>query len=134
MRLLRQIGFFGIVGITATFIHLVVAYAAIEWTSLNPFVGNGIGAFCAFWASFLGNTKMTFLYRGAMLAALFKYAALTMVSLAITSAILLITRTVGLPLYGYVMGSVIVIPPITFLLSRFWVFRADQTVDASKSG
>lgn len=127
MQWLRQIGSFGLVGVTATLAHLIIAYALIEWTSTNAYAANGVGAFCAFWVSFLGNARMTFLYRGSVGPALLRYAMLTLVSFIITTVILYLIQSADLPLYFYILGSVIAIPPITFTLSKFWVFRSDKT-------
>jgi putative flippase GtrA len=126
-QLLRQIGSFGFVGISATFTHLIIAYALIEGTSANAYVANGIGALCAFWVSFLGNTRMTFLYRGSIRSALLRYTMLTLVSFTITTAILYITRSFNLPIHLYVLASLAAIPPITFTLSKYWVFRSGKT-------
>jgi putative flippase GtrA len=126
MLLLRQLASFGVVGICATLTHVGVAWVLIEQAQIDGFLANACGAAAAFPVSYLGNAKVTFASGRGLLNGATRYAAVTLVSLVLSSVILALCERAGLPTYAYVLLVVIVVPPTTFLLAKFWAFQRPQ--------
>ena len=123
VTLLRQALSFSAVGIVATLAHVLIAWAIINLTILNPYVGNLLGACTAFAVSFFGNAGLTFRTERSLWDCAPRYACISLFSFIMTSAILAFVQHEGLPTYAYALLVLAVVPPVTFLLSKFWVFR-----------
>lgn len=120
---MRQIASFGVVGVCATLVHVAVAWLLIEQAALNGFVANACGATAAFSVSYLGNASLTFASERWLWGSAFRYLAVTLVSLTLTSAILAFTQRNGLPTHVYALIVIFMVPPTTFLLAKFWAFQ-----------
>ena len=72
--------------------------------------------------TFAGNARLTFSYRGAISAAFVRFLALSSVSLIMTTLWMAWVVRSGLPMSLYVLVVILTVPPVTYLLSRFWVF------------
>lgn len=120
---MRQIASFGTVGICATLLHIAVASALIELAGLNGFLANASGAAAAFCVSYLGNARMTFASQRSISSGAMRYAVVTLASLLLTSAILALTQRAGLSTLFYALIVLMVVPPTTFLLAKFWAFQ-----------
>lgn len=123
MQLLRQIAAFGLVGICATLVHVAAAWALIEGAGINGFAANACGAAAAFAVSYIGNARITFASKRGLIEGASRYLGVTLVSLALTSAILALVQHHGLPTWAYALIVVMVVPPATFLLAKFWAFQ-----------
>jgi putative flippase GtrA len=121
--LLRQIASFGATGVCATLVHVGVALALIERAALDSFVANACGAAAAFTVSYLGNARITFASQHGLWNGAGRYLLVTFASLALSSAILVLTQLSGLSTYAYALIVVIAVPPATFLLAKFWAFQ-----------
>jgi len=134
--LLRQIAAFGFVGTGATLLHVGVAWLLIDRAALDGFLANGCGAAAAFVFSYLGNARITFASRRGLWNGAARYLVVTLASLALSSAILALTQRSGLPTYAYAIAVVMVVPPATFLLAKFWAFQrpVQQGGPAAASG
>jgi putative flippase GtrA len=117
---------FAIVGVVATLTHMLLALTLLNLGGLPPLPAN-ILAFCvAFFVSFAGHSFWTFRGHGAELKA-------SMVRLLITAGcgFLLNNGTLWLLLVLTALGddlsvilAALVVPPATYLMNKFWVFRA----------
>ncbi|MEQ5788891.1 GtrA family protein [Erythrobacter sp. NFXS35] len=123
MALLRQVASFGAVGICATLVHVALAWTLIERVMLDGLLANACGAAAAFSVSYLGNARITFRSGRGLSGRPVRYLAVTLVSLALSSAILSLVEHAGLPTYAYAVIVVLTVPPTTFLLAKFWAFR-----------
>lgn len=123
MGLLRQIGSFGLVGVFATLAHIAIAAGLFEWAGFGPVAANACGAAGAFAVSYLGNARLTFETDRAMRSSAARYAVVTLVSFALTSAALAFVEANGLPLIVYAAIVVLTVPPTTFLLAKLWAFQ-----------
>lgn len=121
--MLRQVASFGAVGICATLVHVTLAWALIERAEVDGFLANACGAAAAFSVSYLGNARITFASGRSLLGGAFRYLGVTLVSLAMTSAILALVERNGLPTWAYAVIVVVTVPPTTFLLAKFWAFQ-----------
>ena len=122
MTVLRQLASFGTIGIVATLLHVTAAYLLRSGFGADPYFANLIGFLLAFGISFAGNARLTFSYRGAISAAFVRFLALSSVSLVMTTLWMAWVVRNGLPMSLYVLVVILTVPPVTYLLSRFWVF------------
>lgn len=122
LNLLRQLLSFGAVGALATLCHVSLAWALIAGTTLDHYFANLLGTCAAFTVSFLGNARFTFKTDRAFLDCARRYLAISLLSFAMTSLILFLVESWGLPTYAYVLIVIAVVPATTFLLAKFWAF------------
>lgn len=135
MPLIRQILSFGAVGLIATLTHVLIAGFAFSG-GLHPALANLFGALAAFCVSFIGNSSVTFRSRRSFASTAPRYAVLTAASFGITTALMLWTESQQLPLAAYATAAIVIIPPTTFVLARFWVFApkaAERSSDRRSS-
>ncbi len=123
MALLRQIASFGVTGATATLLHVGVAWLLIDRAALDGLVANACGAAAAFIVSYLGNARVTFASERGLWNGAARYLVVTFASLALSSAILVLTQSSGLPTYIYALIVVMTVPMATFFLAKFWAFK-----------
>ncbi|MXO86979.1 GtrA family protein [Altererythrobacter aurantiacus] len=129
-RILRQLLSFGAVGIAATVAHVGVAFILIGLEYCPPLRANLFGAGAAYFVSFFGNAAFTFRLRSEFASAAFRYAIITVFSAILTSAILLLVQSAGLPIFVYLALVLVIAPPATFAFSKFWAFRTADRADA----
>ena len=60
MKLIRQLTSFGLVGTSATIVHVGVAWLLMHGLSTEPFLANAVGAVSAFLISLFGNARFSF--------------------------------------------------------------------------
>lgn len=107
-----------IVGIGATLIHLGVAHLALPY--INNVLKASFGGFSvAFAASYLGHKFYTF--SDAISGSAVKFFTVTFSSFLISLIFLSQLQAFSPPLALTI--SVIIIPVINYILSRFWVFK-----------
>ena len=126
MQLVRQLLSFGTVGMLATVVHVSLAYFLMIQTETNPYLANLAGFLAAFGISFIGNARLTFRYDGNLSGPAVRFLVISLASLALTSTITALVEAYGLPRWTYVAMTLAVVPPVTFLLSKFWVFASRQ--------
>lgn len=124
MRLFRQLLSFGSVGMLATLAHVAVAYLLLTGTSINPYLANLAGFLSAVGISFIGNARLTFGYSENWWPAFARFAVVSLTSLGLTSAILAVVEARGLAYWTYVLATLAIVPVLTFMLSKFWVFAS----------
>lgn len=115
---------FAVVGAIATAVHAAVFALAIESTPLDPVAATAI-AFCiAFAVGFTLNRRWTFRSRGRPAAELPRYLVAQLAGLVVNAAIMAFAVHLQRwsPYVGLALGIALV-PPLTFALSRWWVFR-----------
>ena len=126
MSLVRQVAFFGIIGVLATFVHVALAYTLMTVLALNPYVANAFGAGAALGISFHGNSQITFLYRGNVSRAFIRFLAQSALTFALTNVIVFIVEQNDWPGWLYAAIVIAVVPPVSFLVAKLWVYRTDS--------
>ena len=124
MALARSFVRFAVVGAIATAIHAAVFAALIETTRIDPVAATVVAFAAAFGAGFALNRRWTFGSRAAPAAQLPRYLAAQLAGLALSAAIMHVA--VHLQRWSPYAGlalSIALVPPVTFALSRWWVFR-----------
>lgn len=125
---LRELMKFGIVGGLATVIHASVGLSAVVWFGMSGGTANVIGFASAWWVSFLGHQTFTFAgradYDRALLRFIVHSVTLFLIAFAITTA--LTTVFTGLS-DGFVpVLAACIVPVLSFLSSKFFVFRSSK--------
>ena len=121
-ELLRTLFRFGIVGITAAGVHAGIFLALVEMFNWSGLAANIAGFALAFVVSYLGQSRFTFGIAGPPGAVLrFLATALTGLVLNAASAWLIVDILERSP-YWVLPFLLVIVPAITFLMMRFWVF------------
>jgi putative flippase GtrA len=120
----RQVWLFIVVGVAATACNAVVAVAAQRLFSLGPQIDQTIGYASAVGISYLGNSMLTFrrpVMHGPQFA---RFAMISLAGYVIGQIIVFVcTGRLHWPLAAAEIPVVLIVPPSTFLMSKFWAFR-----------
>jgi len=113
---------FGISGVAATGVHVVLATSLIAWLSASPVVANGIAFVCAAVFSYLLNTLWSFSapLRGDNLA---RFLCVSVLGLGVTLAISWSAQAMGASYWTGLACILTAVPPLTFILHRTWTYR-----------
>ncbi len=115
---------FSIVGVVATILHLLIALSLVTYYSVHPILANFFAFLCAFMVSFFGHFHWTFSVAIDQRVALIKFFAVTMTAFAINNLLLMVLLNVtNLPKQWVVAMAAMIIPVVTFISSRLWVFN-----------
>lgn len=124
MTKLRQIARFAAVGVAATATHACVGLMLAENAGLAPFWANLWAFAAAVLVSYFGNLAWTFGMASQGLGRLPRFVALALASLAANQAIVFAAVTLAGWDYRVALAIVLlVVPALTYLGSRQWVFR-----------
>jgi putative flippase GtrA len=118
-RLLR----FGVTGLIATGIHVLVAMTLIAWLLTPPYIANPIAFVAATVFSYATNTVWSFASRMSR-RTLHRYVCVAVFGLLATAAIAAAAEVAGL---DYRIGIALVIAlvtPTTFALHSAWTYRS----------
>lgn len=122
--LLRQIATFGIAGVIATLVHVVLGVSLNRFAGLTPFTANLIAFPAATCVTLFGNSRLTFKGHGGGAPSVAKALATVLFGLALNQLIVVIVvERLG---YSYEVALIVIIaavPAMTFLLFKFWAFR-----------
>jgi len=123
MKLFRQIGWFGAVGLTATAVHVSVGLALNKGLGLTPFWANLVAFCCALGVSFTGQTRFTFPGSAAE-GAFVRFTLVALLGLGLNQSLVwLISSVLGAPYEVALAIIVFTVPGVTFLLLKFWALR-----------
>lgn len=128
VKIIRQGGKFGIVGLLATATHVGLIVVLVEWFGWRPLHANFAAFGIAFLVSFFGHYRWTFAdqiaagpdsWRGPFL----RFIVTAVTGLALNSLIVfLVVDAFGIS-YFYALGLMVtVVPGILFLIGKFWAF------------
>jgi putative flippase GtrA len=114
---------FGITGLAATAIHVLVATALIELGGRSQVTANVV-AFCtANVFSYLVNTLWSFAHRLGH-RSLLRFWLVSLVALGLTTLVSALAQALHLHYLLGILMVVTVVPALTFLGHRFWTYRA----------
>lgn len=121
--LVRQLFFFGIVGVSATLTHYLVALSSHNYLGFNLYFANLSGYCSAVAISYFGHGKLTF-QRELKWPVFFRFVLVSLTSLGLSQGILWVLATQSTLHHAISLAIVVcIIPVITFLLSKIWVYR-----------
>ena len=114
---------FGVVGITATLTHVSTALLAHDYGGFGPLKANFTGYALAVLVSYFGHARLTFrraAFRGPQFV---RFVATSLAALALNQAIVFIgAHVVDAPFAWALAPAVVVVPVVTFLVSKLWAF------------
>lgn len=124
-ELVGQLARFGAVGMGATAIHVAVAgaYLLLSPPPASATCANLSGFAAAFAVSFAGNALYVFRYRGKVGPVFGRFLAVSLLTLAFSTAVSLVADRLGLSPLIALAAVVAGVPLISFLGHKFWVFR-----------
>lgn len=120
---LRKISVFGLVGVTSSLIHFVVASAAMYFFESHIFLGNLLGFAVAFVVSYLGHYHWTFRSNANHRAAALRFMATASAGFLVNNMILFIlVQSTGRELRIYLIIAIAVAAAAVYVLSNRWAF------------
>lgn len=119
---------FGATGAIATSIHAgaAAAYLFIRGTEASALVANLVGFSCAFLWSFVGHTYFVFRYPGTAAEVFPRFAAVSAATFVISMLVSFIVDGLGFSPLLAVGLVVIIVPILSYLGNRWWVFRTPE--------
>jgi len=127
-RLLR----FGLVGIVATVVYTAACLLAIEVLMFSPLEASVLGFTAAMGISYYGHTVFSFKLAVDHRSYLHRFATLTAVSfITSTGMTWLLSNVMNVPHRIVLAILFVVLPAISYVCNRFWVFHAGLSNTAS---
>ncbi len=127
----QQLVRFGMVGVLATCVHMVIGYLLIH-SNWHPLSANMIAFATAFMVSFIGHLAFSFADQDTSVSSAFwKFMIVALIGFAFNEALLVVLLSLGV-LSGILAlcASTSSAAVVTFILSKTWAFRAPKTVNA----
>jgi putative flippase GtrA len=122
--LLQRFGRFAVVGAVATATHAAVFAAAIEVTHIEPVLATALAFVIAMLAGFALNRRWTFAVSDAPTRRLWRYALAALAGLALNAGIMYcVVHLLHWSPYLGLAAAIVLVPPVSFSLNHFWVFR-----------
>ena len=119
----QQVSIFIVVGIVATITHYVVATCSSIVFMLTPIITNVFGFISAVGISFYGHSRFTFTSKCNDYPTIIKFLIVSLTCLVLSQLVSYYTY------YQFNLGlllsnacSVIVVPVVSFVLNKLWVF------------
>ena len=122
-----QVARFGVVGVAATVIHVLLALFLHGVLEAPPLLAN-LGGFCGAWlVSYLGNHRWTFRAATRHGWSVPRHVVVAVLGLGVNQAIVsVMTEFFLLPFATALAVVVFVVPAVSFVLSRWWAFDAER--------
>jgi len=127
---------FGIIGICSAVTHISIYLVLGRPDALNPLIANLIGFIFAFVVSFTGHRYWTFNTQTTnsgihWFQYMPRFITTTLLGLGLNTLIVyLIVFKLGMA-YGYAVPFMLtIVPVVTFILNKLWVFRAKNQANA----
>lgn len=122
--MLHRFGRFAVVGALATGTHAAVFAFGVEALRLDPVLATALAFFIALSVGYTLNRRWTFVVHDAPTMRLWRYTIAASVGLTLNVVIMYAIVHVmhGSPYIGLLL-SIAIVPPVTFSLNQFWVFR-----------
>ncbi|OHV84996.1 GtrA family protein [Rhizobium sp. LCM 4573] len=127
MKLAEQLSRFGLVGLAATCVHLLVFSLVIDLANLEPSLANVVGFLAAFILSFAGQSSWTFpsksIDRPQRRRRFLRYIAVSLTGFLMNAAVVHVVVDVLAYPYTYALPIMGVgVPAILFALNKYWAF------------
>ena len=117
---------FGGVGLLATAVHVTAGYLLNLAPGASPYLANLFGFACAFGVSYLSNFYWTFAGSTGHGTALKRFFIASALCFLLSNAIVFIVNSLlHQPFEISLLAIAILIPPLSFMLAKFWAFRSN---------
>jgi putative flippase GtrA len=115
---------FGMVGITATVVSLVVAMSVCVGFGTSAVVGNAASFVVAFWVSYFGHNYFTYRRNGQHMHYGPRFALGSLGVFAFMTGVTAFAENIlGFDSRMVVAGTAVLYPLVSFATSQFWAFR-----------
>ena len=127
---------FGAIGAASTFVHIVVAVMMLRLANFTPLQANFAGFCCALLFSYIGHVLYTFNATLTRPEQFTRFCFVALVGLATSSSVVWVfTTKLGLGFPVAMAGVAILVPAMTYLALRLWVFAPKgQNAETSRVG
>lgn len=123
-RLFFQLTRFGIVGATAALVNMLVVFLLVHFLAWQPLVANILAFAIAYHVSFFGHHHWTFQRNAKAKTAWSKFLLVAVGSFILNEGFYaLFLHVLHLQYIVALLLVLVVVPPITFCLSKLWAFR-----------
>lgn len=121
MEILR----FGMVGLAATAAHYAILRLAVEKLAIPPTLANGSAFLCALCVTYLGQSLWVFHERSRHgPAQMLRFSVSILFGLFANMAIMALSvHALDLTYQGGFLLGVFLVPVLSFVINRFWVFN-----------
>ena len=114
---------FGLVGGTATLTHVGTALVAHDYGRFAPLAANLAGYACAVMVSYFGHARLTFRRPPLHGPQFLRFVATSLSVLALNQLIVFIGVSIVHVRFAWALiPAVIVVPIVTFVISKLWAF------------
>ena len=115
---------FGIVGVAASLTHFAVLTALLSLAKAGPVLANTCAYALALGVSFTGHHFWTFRTGGPLVRSFLRFLGASGGAYVVSTLVLVVLlRATALPDAMAALLAVAVMPLVTFVAHRFWVFR-----------
>lgn len=122
---IRQGATFAFIGLAATAVHVMAALSVRRGFQASPLEANLVGYSAAVLVSYFGNARFTFGNAALQRGQFARFLAVSLFGLALNQAITFVAvDRFGLDFRLALGVVVVVVPAVSFVLSRIWAFRA----------
>ena len=122
--MISQVLRFAGVGVLSTGIHALI-YTLTGALGLVPWAANLVAFVAAFGFSFLGHYRFTFQSDSGLPDAISKFFLVALIGLGLNAGfVYLIVDLAQLNYLVALAPMILIVPPVTFLLSRYWAFKS----------
>ncbi|OGT30554.1 MAG: hypothetical protein A3E87_03045 [Gammaproteobacteria bacterium RIFCSPHIGHO2_12_FULL_35_23] len=119
----HQLFRFGIVGSFAALTNFIIVVLLVEFGKLHPLTANVFAFMIAFQVSFYGHKLWTFSSKGKHLSSLTKFLIVSGFGFCLNESLYaLFLQILKLHYIPALIVVLMIVPPITFTLSKFWAF------------
>lgn len=120
---------FGIVGMVATAVHIMIVWLLLAFMAFSPLVANTFAFLTAFGISFFGHYRWTFGSPGNTGRAIKRFLLISVSAFVVNTLLLafLVRGEWFSPTIAAIFSAAVV-PLITFVTSRFWGFQSKKDV------
>lgn len=119
---------FTLMGFFATLVYYLLGLFFVSLLKLPLLVGNTLAFILSFAVSFLGQARWTFKSNRSIPDTLPKFALAQVFALFLNSFIIdTLCRRLTVPYPLAMIAAIIIVPVITYLICKFWIFRKKPT-------
>ncbi len=123
---MNSLAWFGLIGASAAAVHMGMVWWLVEQFQMPALLANVLGFLLAFCVSFVGHHKLSFAAQQAQVRqALPRFAAVALLGFVSNEALYALLLRAGLEYRLALFLVLVAVAGMTWLLSRFWAFRAD---------
>jgi putative flippase GtrA len=117
---------FGVVGLTATAMHYLTLILMVELLAIPPTLANGLAFLCALFITYLGQSLWVFQERSQhSITQMLRFTVSLGVGLLSNMAIMAVSmHALGLGYQNGFLLSLLLVPVLSFMINRFWVFNS----------